>query len=135
MLPVAWDGLTKTFPSSAFNPHAFARDIAMADELWKSDAIGAKRICRELWDERQSIGRKLILGRLELVANSGTRGAGGLSLRCAHFRSSAYCGIWIAGDRLSSWLVFCSAVPGWKGVAPYPSFSDIWQLSASGRPR
>src|SRR5262245_22975972 len=25
MLPVAWDGLTKTWPSAAFNPHAFAK--------------------------------------------------------------------------------------------------------------
>jgi hypothetical protein len=31
MLPVACDGLTKTWPSTAFNPHAFARDIAMAE--------------------------------------------------------------------------------------------------------
>jgi hypothetical protein len=48
----------------------------------------------------------------------------------------AYCGVCIAGNRLCSWMVFCSAAPGWKAVAGQkqaitfysiePGFPSIW---------
>jgi hypothetical protein len=32
--------------------------------------------------------------------------------------SWAYCGAWIAGDHLGSWLIFCSAASGWECAVP-----------------